>query len=101
MDQDSQRRFELQALRSLCDNMASDAAHQSAMHSLERHNFVEPEHEIVFQSLRALWPRGPVSAERLRVHLTNRGFPDTDVEKYFNIALAQKDGQSLRSESDK
>jgi hypothetical protein len=41
---------------------------------------------VVFESIRALFSCGDFSAVQLRVHLNNRGFPDTDVEKYFQRA---------------
>ena len=58
------------------------------MQSLAQHTFIESEHQVVFESIRALFPRGPISATQLRVHLNNRGFPDTDVEQYFSPAQA-------------
>ncbi len=61
---------------------------QNLMQSLSPNTFVEPEHQVVFESIRALFPRGPISVGQLRVHLNNRGFPDTDVEKYFQSAPA-------------
>ena len=56
------------------------------MHSLNQYTFIEPEHQVVFESIQTLFPRGPISMAQLRVHLNNRGFPDTDVEKYFQSA---------------
>ena len=53
------------------------------MQSLSRRAFLDPEREVVFESVRALLRLGPISLARLRVHLNNRGFPDIDVEKYF------------------
>jgi hypothetical protein len=46
-------------------------------------------HRVVFESICALFPRGTITAEKLIVHLNNRGFPDTDVEKYFTPATSQ------------
>jgi hypothetical protein len=90
MDRDAQFAAELRALRSLCDEAAPREMRQSLMHSLTTHIFTEPEHQVVFESIRTFFPRGPISAEQLRVHLNNRGFPDTDVEKYFQPASAEK-----------
>ena len=58
------------------------------MESLSGHSFIEPEHQVVFESIRTLFPRGPFSLAQLRVHLNNRGFPDTDVERYFRAVRA-------------
>lgn len=56
---------------------------QALAEAMSRHVFLEPEHQIVFESIHALLSRGPVSPAQLQIHLTNRGFPDTDAKKYF------------------
>ena len=83
MGRESQPADELQALRSLCDEASPRTARQKLLQSLSPQSFLEPEHQVVFESIRALFSRGDFSAVQLRVHLNNRGFPDTDVEKYF------------------
>jgi hypothetical protein len=88
MDRETQFATELQALRALCDEAAPREARQRLMQSLSQRAFIEPEHQVVFESIRALFPRGPISVAQLRVHLNNRGFPDTDVEKYFQAVRA-------------
>jgi hypothetical protein len=88
MDRETQFAAELQTLRALCDEAAPSEDRQRLMQSLSRHAFIEPEHQVVFESIRALFSRGPISAPQLRVHLNNRGFPDTDVAKYFQPARA-------------
>ena len=82
MDRETQFATELQALRVLCDEAVAREQRQRLLESLDQHAFIEPEHQVVFESIRALFQRGPISREQLRVHLNNRGFPDTDVEKY-------------------
>jgi hypothetical protein len=89
MDRETKSATELQALRVLCDEAAPREERQRLMQSLSHHAFIEPEHQVVFESICALFPRGPISAAQLRVHLNNRGFPDTDVEKYFQPARAR------------
>jgi replicative DNA helicase len=88
MDRETQLATELQALRALCDEAAPREDRQRLLQSLSHHAFIEPEHQVVFESIRALFSRGPLSATQLRAHLNNRGFPDTDVEKYFQSAPA-------------
>jgi hypothetical protein len=83
MDRETQSATELQALRVLCDDAITREQRQGLMQSLADHAFIETEHQVVFESIRFLFPRGPISEAQLRVHLNNRGFPDTDVEKYF------------------
>ena len=83
MDRKTQIAGELQALRTLCDEAAPREERQSLMSSLQYHILIEPEHQVVFESIQALFSRGPISMAQLRVHVNNRGFPDTDVESYF------------------
>ena len=86
MSRETQVAEELQALRALCNEHAPREEQQRLVHSLSQHIFIEPEHQVVFESIRALSSRGPISVAQMRVHLNNRGFPDTDVEKYFQSA---------------
>ena len=86
MDRETQCAIELQALRALCDGATPSEDRQRLVQSLTSRAFVEPENQVVFESIRALLARAPISVAQLRVHLNNRGFPDTDVEKYFQAA---------------
>jgi hypothetical protein len=83
LDRETKLATDLQTLRALCNEIVPREERQRLMDSLHQNNFTEPEHQIVFGSVRALFLRGPISPAQLRIHLTNRGFPDTDVEKYF------------------
>jgi hypothetical protein len=74
---------ELDALRSLCDEALSREDRQDFLVSLAPQSFTDPEHQVVLESIRAIFPLGPLSQTTLRIHLNNRGFPDTDVENYF------------------
>ncbi len=86
MDHESKIPAELQALRALCREDTPSADREQIIKALSAHSFVDPERQVVFESVCLLLARGGVSPERLRVHLNNRGFPDTDVEKYFQPA---------------
>ena|SRR5579863_3816915 len=88
MDREAQIATELHALRALCDEAVPREERLKLVQSLSRHAFIEPEHQVVYESIRALFARGPISVAQLRVHLNNRGFPDTDVEKYFQPATS-------------
>lgn len=83
MDRAKQVAAELQLLRSLCDEAVSHGQRLELLQSYNRHVFLEPEHQIVFESIRSLFPSGMISAARLTVHLNNRGFPDIDIDCYF------------------
>lgn len=83
MDRETQLPAEIQTLCALCDLSVLRKERLKMLESLGPRDFVHPEHQVVFESIRALLSRGEVTAERLTVHLNNRGFPDTDVEQYF------------------
>lgn len=89
MDRKKQIALEFETLRSLCDEAVPRELRQKSIDRLATRGFLDPEHAIVFESIRTLFDRGPIQAERLRVHLTNRGFPDTDVERYFHSPAPQ------------
>jgi len=73
---------DLAVLRALCDETSPREQRTKLMESRAHHAFIEPEHQVVFESICALFSRGPITASRLGVHLTRRGFPDIDAEKY-------------------
>jgi hypothetical protein len=98
MDREAQFAAELRDLRTLCDESTSPEERRSLIQSLNNNVFIEPEHRVVFESIRWLFQRGPISLAQLRVHLNNRGFPDTDVEKYFQSSPG---GRTYREPSGK
>jgi hypothetical protein len=83
MDRVSKSEDEIRLLRRLCDETASRVQRVELLRSVEGYIFLDPEHQVVFESICFLLPRGGVSAGRLAVHLNNRGFPDVEIEKYF------------------
>jgi hypothetical protein len=98
MDHEQQISAELQALRALCREETPAADREQIIKSLSAHFFSNPERQVVFESLRSLLARGGVSPERLRIHLNNRGFPDTDVEEYFQSAAPKDSHDHPQSE---
>ena len=83
MDRITKSADELQLLRTLCDELAAGDERLELLQFLQNHVFLDPEHQVVFESICFLFPPGPVSAARLAIHLNNRGFPDVEMEKYF------------------
>jgi hypothetical protein len=77
---------ELQMLRILCGESTSREQRLELLESLQGHVFRDPEHQVVFESVWFLLSRGVLSADRLAVHLNNRGFPDVNLENYFTAA---------------
>ena len=88
MEREEQLAAERKALETLCDEAIARKLRQNLIQSLGPKAFINTEHQVVFESICALFPRGPITMEQLRIHLNNRGFPDTDVEKYFQPATA-------------
>lgn len=90
MDREPQFATDFEALRTLCDETIPREERHRLMQSLAHHKFVDAEHAVVFESIVALFPRGPISAAQLRVHLNNRGFCDTDVDPYFRSGMVRE-----------
>jgi hypothetical protein len=100
MDRATKSEDEIQFLRALCDEAASPARRLELLQSLRGRVFRDPEHQVVFESISFLFPRGGVSAGRLAVHLNNRGFPDVDLDKYFPGSHMKGAGKEICDEKD-
>ena len=88
MDRTTNSADELRLLRKICDESMSHEKRSALIQSLQNYAFSDAEHQVVFESIRFLFPRGPISPAGLAVHLNNRGFPDVSMEKYFPAATA-------------
>lgn len=86
MDRTKQIAGELQILRTICNEAESQEGRWELLRSYGKHQFADPEHHVVFESIHRLFERGSISAARLAVHLNNRGFPDIDIARYFPAA---------------
>jgi hypothetical protein len=91
MDRAAMLLTEVQILGTLCTQAGTVEQRNELAHTLDRYAFLEPEHQIVFGSIRALLLHDRLSNTHLAVHLNNRGFPDVDLEKYCAAALANID----------
>jgi len=115
MNREAQLAAEAQVLGTLCNGTGVREQRNELANILGHYAFLEPEHEIVFGSIRSLLVHDRLSNTRLAVHLNNRGFPDVDLEKYCAAglpsidealklavrlrSLAQKAGQDVRYDS--
>lgn len=79
---------EIEILGTLIRQNGTIVQRTELVRALDHYAFVEPEHRIVFESIRSLLPRDRFSAEHLAVHLNNRGFPDVDLDKYIAAGSA-------------
>lgn len=82
---------ELQILGTLCNQTGAIEQRNELAQILDHYAFLEPEHQIIFGSIRFLLVHDRLSTARLAVHLNNRGFPDVDVEKYCAAGLPNID----------
>jgi hypothetical protein len=87
MNRAAQLAAELQVIGTLCNGVGAREQRTELVHALDPYAFLEPEHQVVFESIRSLLSDDRLSTARLTVHLNNRGFPDVDLEKYFAVAL--------------
>jgi hypothetical protein len=91
MDRGTLMLAEVQILGTLCCHTGTIEQRNELAQTLDRYAFIEPEHQIVFGSIRSLLLHHRLSNTRLAVHLNNRGFPDVDLEKYSAAGLASID----------
>jgi len=91
MDREAQLLAEARILGTLCSQAGTAEQRNEVARILDHYQFLEPEHEIVFGSIRSLLVHDRVSKARLAVHLNNRGFPDVDLEKYCAAGLPSID----------
>jgi len=87
MDRAAQLLAEVQVLGTLCNRECSSQRRMELAGILERYAFLEPEHQVVFESICHLLQHDRISAARLAVHLNNRGFPSVELEKYYSAAI--------------
>jgi hypothetical protein len=88
MDRAAQLLAEVRILGTLCNREIASEFRAELVRTLKQYVFLEPEHQVVFESICSLLPQDRISSERLAVHLNNRGFPDVDLAKYSAAALA-------------
>jgi hypothetical protein len=91
MNREAQLAAEVQVLGTLCNGTGVREQRNELANILGHYAFLEPEHEIVFGSIRSLLVHDGLSNARLAVHLNNRGFPDVDLEKYCTAGLPSID----------
>ena len=91
MNRKAQLEAEVQVLGTLCNRAGAREQHADIVSAFDHYQFLEPEHQIIFGSIRSLLVRDRLSTTNLAVHLNNRGFPDVDLEKYCAAALANID----------
>lgn len=74
-------------LAALCQNSSSTPVRLEVLQRLAGHLFATTEHEVIFQALRTLPSASPEKTRAaLIAALTRMGFPDVDLEPFFEAA---------------
>lgn len=86
---------EFRALQAMCARPGQGPVWQRAIELLSDYRFRDPLHRLVFDVLRSLPTPAPADLHALLTQrLTNRGFPDVDIEPFFH-AHAMTDDLAL------
>ena len=83
MDRQTQSANDFRALRVLCDESGAREDQQKLLQPLCTGVSSNPSAESCLNRSARYFPEGLFPRRSLRIHLNNRGFPDTDVDKYF------------------
>jgi hypothetical protein len=97
MNRATQIAADLQILREICDEAMPLERRRELLRRHAQHVFVDPEHQVVFESIQRLFQGGSISAARLTVHLNNRGFPEINIGCYFPATPADRNSHELVS----
>ena len=84
--------MERETLRLLCSVLLKPRTRVEICRLLDSNKFLEPLHRILFEEIRAL---GPIDAkqllELLPARVTNRGFPDFDLQDLLSPKLVSEE----------
>jgi hypothetical protein len=76
--------LERQILGALCVGVSNAADWDRLAGELSIHHWQDPDHEVVYQALRAIKSRDPKARrDELPAQVTRMGFPDVDWSLYF------------------
>jgi hypothetical protein len=79
---------EAQLLGTLCRLAGTGEQRIELVQILGGYRFLQPEHQILFESIRALLLHDGLCLQSLAVNLNNRGFPDVGLENYSAVGLS-------------
>ncbi len=75
---------ECSILRALCQGTPQGSVWNEGIRMLEDYRFQSHDHQLVFDALREIGTDAPqIIREQLAARLTRKGFPDLDLEIYF------------------
>jgi hypothetical protein len=80
---------ERRLLAAVCQNTLDAAARFDVMQRLAECALIDPEHEVIFRALTKMAAGDPERTRtELGVRITRMGFPDFDLDPFFNIVPA-------------
>jgi hypothetical protein len=83
---------EFRALQAMCQQAGHGLVWQRAIELLSDYRFRDPLHQLVFDTLRDIPAPAPANLQILLVQrLTNRGFPDLDIQPFFQAHVISDD----------
>jgi hypothetical protein len=88
-ERDKRVEGERRLLAAVCQNTLDAAGRFDVMQRLAECALIDPEHEVIFRALTKMAAGDPERTRmELAVRITRLGFPDFDVDPFFNIAPA-------------
>ena len=79
------KQVERLVLAALCTGPLSLDDRSEALRSLANYNWILPDHRVIYEALRRSRQRNsPALREHIVAEITRLGFPDIDVEPFFN-----------------
>jgi hypothetical protein len=88
-DRDKRIGAERRLLAAVCQNTLDSAARFAVMQRLAECSLADPEDEVIFRALTKMSATDPERTRSdLGVRITRMGFPDFDLDPFFNIAPA-------------
>lgn len=90
------KEIERRVLGALCMGPLSLDDRSEALRNLANYNWILPDHRVIYEALRRSRQRNPAALrEHIGAEITRLGFPDIDVEPFFNpcnLTKAEIDG---------
>lgn len=77
-------KIERQLIQALCQETPDDALRETAKHLLSDYDWREPIHQAIFDSLKDIPSKSPVTIrDRLPARVTRKGFPEVNWKEFF------------------
>jgi hypothetical protein len=85
------KEIESRVLGALCTDTLSLDDRSEALRSLANYNWILPDHRVIYEALRRSRQRNSAALrEHISAEITRLGFPDIDIEPFFNPCTLTK-----------